>query len=100
MPVRSMVPRWTTDSRGRRVDPSKSQQPQCGSLQSMALRACVWNIHNMEPGALQWLGWWYASRLYSHLKSKWVEDPMIEPRHTPIDPKIVIHLLSMHGIHS
>ncbi|EUC48433.1 hypothetical protein COCMIDRAFT_34116 [Bipolaris oryzae ATCC 44560] len=23
----------------------------------------------MEPGALQWLGWWYASRLYIHLKS-------------------------------
>jgi hypothetical protein len=96
-PVRSMVPRWTTDSRGRRVDPSKFHQPHCDRLHSMALRACIWNIHNMEPGALQWLGWWYASRLYSHLKSTWVTDFMINPKRTMIDLKTEIRLPSMRG---
>ncbi|KAL6171365.1 hypothetical protein ACJQWK_02385 [Exserohilum turcicum] len=35
----------------------------------MALRACIWNVHDMEPEALQWLGWSYASPIYNHLKS-------------------------------
>ncbi|KAI4697772.1 uncharacterized protein J4E84_000905 [Alternaria hordeiaustralica] len=68
--VRSMVPTWTSHSRGRRVDPSKyrRQAGGCDTLQAMALRACVWNVDNMEVEALQWLGWSYASRLYEHIK--------------------------------
>jgi hypothetical protein len=39
----------------------------------MALRCCIWNIDNMEPEALQWLRWSYASRLHDYLKLTWVE---------------------------
>ncbi|KAF1946718.1 hypothetical protein EJ02DRAFT_366921 [Clathrospora elynae] len=68
--VRSMIPTWATHSRGRRPDPSKHQHRGNGSstLQSMAIRACIWHVDSMEPEALQWLGWHYASRLYDKLK--------------------------------
>lgn len=95
--VCSMVPKWTTDSRGKRVDPTKFQHPRCDSLYSMALRACIWNIHNMEPGALQWLGWWYASRLYIQLKSTCVTDLMNSLNRTMIDLHTEIRLPSMRG---
>ncbi|KAH8643832.1 succinyl-3-ketoacid-coenzyme a transferase [Alternaria alternata] len=73
--VSSMIPKWTSHSRGRRIDPSKHQRltPGCDTLQSMALRCCIWNIDNMEPEALQWLRWSYASRLHDYLKLTWVE---------------------------
>jgi hypothetical protein len=44
----------------------------------MVLRTCIWNIDNMEPEALQWLGWSYAGRLYDHIKSTWVKDRIID----------------------
>jgi len=54
------------------MDPSKFRHAGqgCATLQSMALRICVWNIDNMEPEALQWLTWTYARWLYDDLKSK------------------------------
>jgi hypothetical protein len=73
--VRSMIPTWTTNFRGRRVDPSKHRSALgCDTLQEMALRTCIWNIDNIEPEALQWLGWSYAGRLYNHIKSTWVKE--------------------------
>jgi hypothetical protein len=68
--VGSMIPKWTTHSRGRRKNPTMHLHdgPGCSRLHPMALRACIWNVDNMEPEALQWLGWHYAGRLYDELK--------------------------------
>ncbi|RMZ70594.1 succinyl-3-ketoacid-coenzyme a transferase [Pyrenophora seminiperda CCB06] len=69
--VRSMQTTWASQSRGKRVNPSifRPRGQGCATLQSMALRACLWNIDNMEPEALQWLTWTYARLLYDDLKS-------------------------------
>ena len=70
-PVPSMIPTWTTQARGRRENPAEYQHrgKGCSTLQQMTLRSCIWHIDLMEPEALQWLGWHYASRIYERLKA-------------------------------
>lgn len=99
-PVRSMVPAWTTNSRGKRVNPSRSLQLRCSSLQEMALRACVWNVDNMEPEALKWLGWPYARRLYDRLKATWVKDCSAAISSAVANPSIAIHSPFKPGVSS
>lgn len=67
--VESMVPEWTTFAKGKRDDPLvySSRGIGCSRLQDMAMRACVWDVGQMDPEALQWLGWHYASRVYQKL---------------------------------
>ena len=68
--VGSMILKWPTYSRGRRTDPSTfvHQGSGCSSLQSMALRACIWNVDDMDHETLQALECHYATRVYDQLK--------------------------------
>jgi hypothetical protein len=72
--IQSMIPTWTTQTRGRRDDPKKFayRSEGCTTLQQMALRACVWHVDDMEPESLQWLGWHYAGLIYRQLKEMYV----------------------------
>ncbi|KAI8939665.1 hypothetical protein NX059_003423 [Plenodomus lindquistii] len=68
--VRSMIPAWSRYTSGRRVDPSTYKERWNGtaSLKDTAMRSCLWRINDIEPSALQWLGWHYASQIYNELK--------------------------------
>ena len=68
--VQSMVPAWTTFSRGGKVNPSSYKHPGngCSSLQRMVLRYCLWNIDVFDIESLQYLGWHYATQIYEELK--------------------------------
>lgn len=68
--VRSMIPAWSRHTGGRRVDPSKYKERWNGasSLKDTVMRSCLWHVNDMEPAALQWLGWHYACQIYTKLK--------------------------------
>jgi hypothetical protein len=67
--VGSMVPTWMSQARGKRDKKSTltSRGKGCSSLQSMALRSCVWHTELFVPETLQWAGWHYANQIYQHL---------------------------------
>jgi hypothetical protein len=68
-PIRSMVPVWMSQARGKRDKKStlRSRGRGCPRLQEMALRCCAWNSELFVPEALQWVGWYYANQIYQNL---------------------------------
>ena len=76
--VTSMVPTWMYQARGKRSKTStlRSRGKGCSTLQAMALRSCAFHAELFEPETLQWCGWHYASRIYQHLLSTCVPNPL------------------------
>lgn len=67
--VKSMVPKWMSRHRGKKVNPLdfKNRRYGCNTLQLMALRSCVWHSDELTSDVLQCLDWHIAEKVYDEL---------------------------------
>lgn len=95
--AQSMIPAWPRQTTGgSRSHPSTYRHLQIGSpsLQSMAMRSCLWYVDHMDPVTLKWLGWHHASKIYQQLKqtntlsfAAWTLFQRVYPAHMDHHPR-------------
>lgn len=68
--VQSMVPAWTAQSTGKKINPATYRNPGPGSssLRNMTLRSCAWYINDFTPETFENVDWPIAEEIYKRLK--------------------------------